>query len=133
MESDKQEPPAAPHTNGTSPTGRPKPPGECCYRSLSDGSVELRMHLGVFVSLPEAEKAAAETSRDLGFLWSLRKLQDEIASGTDIGGERQDQMEEQVWSEMCGIFAQDLGTTELWEQSQKWPNFRRAWQAWVTS
>jgi hypothetical protein len=91
------------------------------------------MRLGDFVSLVEAEKAANETMRDLAELQSWKQLESELTHGMDLADDTLEQMIEAHLRQHCDKIAADLGMTELWQQSQTEPNFKKAWAAWRTA
>jgi hypothetical protein len=100
------------------------------HRKMANGRFEMSVRLGEFATLAEAEKAAKDTMDDLRRLWSMDRVMAELATSTSLDGETIEQMTAQVQHEFCGDLAQSFGTADVWQQSQTWPNFTKAWESW---
>jgi hypothetical protein len=100
------------------------------FNKLPNEHVEMCVSFGEFGSKPEAEQAAKQIMHDLNLLGALDQVEYEITHGQDLGDETLEQMLETDLREQCDRIAASLGMTELWQQSQKFPNFQKAWTKW---
>jgi hypothetical protein len=103
---------------------------QASFNNLPNGRVVACVSLGEFTSQPEAEQAVNETVHDLNLLRALDQVEYEITHSQDLGDETLEQMLEADLREQCDRIASSLGMTELWQQSEKFPNFQEAWIKW---